>query len=602
MPLRDGGWVLPFLDAGRFVLKPPTPGMTKQLWKVLHPLLDGFNAIWRWLRFSRNSGWVALLAAVGVMFVCLLAGYHRNYMPVTPGNINELPKGWEAPPSGAYFTLYILAYMRLFVLVGGVAYHVFILRAYPDAKRMVRPTWVACGYLALWALVSQLYARWETLSASLSGEVFSVTAFAVQLLLILGLLCTPPMLLMYYSRSKILERYVIRSFLQPVLFCFVAFCTLWIVMDLLDNMQDFQENKISRTQIFLFYIKLVPFIFVTVAPITLLLSTLYTLGRMSRTNELISMLGTGKSMYQVLKPFYVIACCASLLGMAANYHWAPVSAGNKEKLLENVKERIGKNFLVMGLMYRNQEDRRTWFVGQVPEDMRGDRMRRIEIRQEDEKGQVVKGYFAKSAYWWPDRKVWSFYSGVEVTYKNGQVVAMHNFDAGDGHPRIDFEGWTETPWILLSGTLVPDYLGVPDLISYIRGNSAYGSKKLAPYLTHLFYRFTYPWQCLVVVLFAAPLSVVFSRRGLVGGLSMAVVFFFVLMFMDNLFLNLGKSHTIPPVVAVLLPHLLLGSVGVYLFKLRSENRDLPQISLKSARERLLLAWRALRARFFYKTA
>ena len=576
--------------------------MTKQFRKVLTPVLDGCNAIWRWLRHSPNAGWLALLLAVIVMFVCQMAGYHRNYMPVTPSNINELPKGWEAPPEGAYFTLYILSYMRLFVLVGGVAYHAFILRAYPDARKMVIPTWIACGYLALWALVSQVYDRWETLSVSFSGEVFSGTAFAVQLLLILGLLCTPPIVLMYYARSKILERYVMRSFLQPVMFCFIAFCTLWIVMDLLDNMQDFQENKISRAQIVMFYIKLIPFIFVTVAPITLLLSTLYTLGRMSRTNELISMLGTGKSMFDVLKPFYVIACCASLLGMAANYHWAPVSAGNKEKLLENVKERIGKNFLVMGLMYRNQEDRRTWFVGQVPEDLRGDRMRRIEIRQEDDQGRLVKGWFAKSAFWWPDRKVWSFYSGVEVTYKNGQVVAMQNFDAGGGHPRIDFEGWTETPWILLSGTLVPDYLGVPDLISYIRGNSAYGQRKLAPYLTHLFYRFTFPWQCLVVVLFAAPLSVVFSRRGLVGGLSMAVIFFFVLMFMDNLFLNLGKSNVIPPFISVWLPHLLLGSIGIYLFKLRSQNRELPKLSIKTLREKLALGWQALRSRIFVKTA
>ncbi|MEZ0389194.1 MAG: LptF/LptG family permease [Verrucomicrobium sp.] len=576
--------------------------MTKTIPNVLQPLLNVGNAVWRWLRHSPHSGWVALLIALGVMFVCQAAGYHLRYMPVTPSNINELPKSWEAPPDGAYFTLYILAYMRLFVLVGGVAYHVFILRAYPHARNMVLPTWIACGYLALWAMVSQFYERWEVNSVSFSGEVFSVSAFAFQLLLIIGLLCTPPVILTYYARSKLLERYVLRSFLQPVMFCLIAFATLWIVMDLLDNMQDFQENKITRGQIFLYYVKLIPFIFVTVAPITLLLSTLYTLGRMSRTNELISMLGAGKSMFQVLKPFYIIACCASLLGLAANYHWAPVSAGNKEKLLENVKERIGKNFLVMGLMYRNQEDRRTWFVGQVPEDLRNDRLRRIEIRQENAQGRLEKGWFAKSTFWWPDRKVWTLYSGVEVTYKNGQVVSMQEFGQGTGAQRLDLENWTETPWILVSGTLVPDYLGVPDLISYIRGNAAYGTRKLSPYWTHLFYRFTFPWQCLVVVLFAAPLSVVFSRRGLVGGLATAVIFFFVLMFTDHLFLNLGKSNTIPPLLSVCLPHLLLGGLGVYLFKLRSENRDLPKISFKSLREKLVAIFQSLRARIFVKTA
>ena len=78
----------------------------------------------------------------------------------------------------------------------------------------------------------------------------------------------------YYARAQIMERYVMRSFLQPLMFCLVAFFTLWIVMDLLDNMQDFQENKIGNWQIALYYLKMMPFIYVTVAPITLLLFTL----------------------------------------------------------------------------------------------------------------------------------------------------------------------------------------------------------------------------------------------------------------------------------------------------------------------------------------
>jgi lipopolysaccharide export LptBFGC system permease protein LptF len=198
--------------------------------------------------------------------------------------------------------------------------------------------------------------------------------------------------------------------------------------------------------------------------------------------------------------------------------------------------------------------------------------------------------------------MWSFYSGVEVTYKNGQVVALQPFDLGDGHPRIDFLEWSETPWILVSGTLVPDFLGVPDLISYIRANSAYGEEKLAPYWTHLFYRFALPWHCLVVVLFAAPLSVVFSRRGLVGGMTMAVVFFFALTFVDNLFLNLGKSKSLPGIVAVWLPHLLLGGFGLYLFHLRSQNKEMPQLSLKKLGKNLPQVWQTLRTRFLTKAA
>ena len=546
---------------------------------VLDPLAALGGALWHWLRDSRYAGVISLVLGLLILVAAQMSGYHESFMPQTP-SVLEIPKSWEAPPGGVYITLYLLAYLRLVVLVGGVVFHIYILRAYPDVNKMIKPTWIACGILGVWALVSQIYARWETQHMNFTGEVFSNTAFLFQLLLVLGLLLTPPFVLQYYSKAKLMERYVMRSFLQPLIFCFVAFFTLWIVMDLLDNMADFQEAKVSKAQIILFYLKMMPFVYVTIAPISLLLATVYVLGRMSRTNELISMLGAGKSMGQVLRPIYIAGCYAAFLGMAANYHWAPTSAGNKEKLLEDVKERINSNVLVMGLMYRNHENKRTWFVGTVPSDMMRDKMRRIEIRQEDEKGRLQKAWFAKSASWWSDGGIWSLYHGAEATYEDGQIVAIRPFDYdGTGYSRHDLTGWAETPWILMSGSLAPDFLGVPDLISYIRANQDYGKKKLAPFWTHLFYRFALPWQCIIVVMFAAPLAVVFSRRGLVGGIANAVGLFFVLMFLDNLCLNLGKSSRLPASVAVWLPHVVLGLMGYYLYRLRSQNRELPKLSV-----------------------
>ncbi len=549
---------------------------------ILTPFTKILSSIWHWLRHSRYAGALSILIAVGLVYLAQVKEYHKPFISDVPSNIEELPKGWEAPPDQAHLYLYLLPYLRLIVLLGGVVYHIYIIRAYPRVEKMIFPTWLACGGLLIWALASQFYGQWEAQQLSWDGEVFSSTAFFAQVGLLAGLLISPPLALMYYSRCKIMERYVIRTFMMPLVFCFVAFCMLWIVMDLINNLPDYQKNNIKMSQVAVFYIKLVPFIYVTVAPITLLLATVYTLGRMSRTNELISMFGAGKSMVEVLRPIYLAGIYASFLSMAANYHWAPVSEGNKEKLLEDVSERINQNVLVQGLMYRNMENNRTWFVGQVPSSLRQDRMRRLEIRQEDEQGKLTKAWFAKSAFWWPDAKTWSFYGGVEVNYANGQVESIKNFDFdGTGFSRMDSAGWPETPWVLLSGSLTPDFLGVPDLLSYLVANNGYTDAKLAPFWTHFYYRFALPWHCFVVVLFAAPLSVVFSRRGLVGGITSAVLFFLALIFMDNLFLNLGKGQHLNPALAVWLPHIILGTLGLYLFLMRSQNRELPRFAISS---------------------
>lgn len=563
--------------------------------KFLRPVRYILYLVLRWLRESPHAmGWI-WIGAGGLMYLGILAGYHESFAPQMPANIMELPKDWEPPPMGAYVSLYFLSYLRLFIIVGGVVYHACLIRAYPDVHKMLRPTWIASIILTTWALASSFYDRWEQSQVGVIGEEFSIIAYTIQIILMVGLLMSPPIAMLYYIRCRIMERYALRNMLQPLLFCFLAFATLWIVMDLKDHLEDFRENNITGGQILLFYVKLLPTIYVTIAPVTLLLATLYSLGKMSRANEIISMLGAGRSLGQVLRPFFIVGAYASFLGVVANYHWAPMAEGNKKKLLEDVREHMKRDVLVMGLVYRNNEDRRTWFVGIVPGDLRRERMRNIEVRQEDEKGKLTKAWFARSMTWWPDSKVWTFNNGAEVSYENGSIVGMKLFNNEAVNNRLDHVGWIETPWMLMSNSLSPDFLGVPQLISYLSANSSHAKNKLAPYISHLFYRFSLPMQAFVVVLMAAPLGVVFSRRGMLGGVAGSIFIFFTLLFIDHLFLNLGKSRHLPSFLAVWMPHLILGGVGMYLFTLRSQNRDLPKyfVDWRLLGERLTHLWRRL---------
>ena len=93
-------------------------------------------------------------------------------------------------------------------------------------------------------------------------------------------------------------------------------------------------------------------------------------------------------------------------------------------------------------------------------------------------------------------------------------------------------------------------------------------------------RLAHRFFVLGLLLVAAPLGVAYSRRGSVGGIAASVFIFFVFMFVNNLFLNLGKGGHLPPWFTVWMPHLLFGSLGVVLFHFRSQNRDLPSFKLK----------------------
>jgi len=87
-----------------------------------------------------------------------------------------------------------------------------------------------------------------------------------------------------------------------------------------------------------------------------------------------------------------------------------------------------------------------------------------------------------------------------------------------------------------------------------------------------------PWACFVVVFLAAPLGIVYSRRGVLAGVAGAIFFFAANTFLSYLMLAFGKGARTSPFIAAWSSNLLFGAIGAYLLYLRSSNRELPKLS------------------------
>ncbi|RZA04980.1 MAG: LptF/LptG family permease [Moraxellaceae bacterium] len=126
------------------------------------------------------------------------------------------------------------------------------------------------------------------------------------------------------------------------------------------------------------------------------------------------------------------------------------------------------------------------------------------------------------------------------------------------------------------------YLSVPELREYLRYNGDFPPKQLAPYRTNLADRLAFPWSCFVVVFIAAPLGIVFSRRGVLAGVASSLFIFFIMILLRHLFLALGKGGRIDPFMAAWLPNVFFFGVGLVLLYLRSANRELPKFLRRRA--------------------
>ncbi|MBL9117601.1 MAG: LptF/LptG family permease [Verrucomicrobiaceae bacterium] len=543
---------------------------------------------WQWVLECPELTAFATIAGCAVVLINLANGYHEGF--------ETWEASWDLLGKPWWLFLYEVYYPYLGLIcqvATGIAI-LYCLRLKGDVTRMFKPVLaVGLGWL-VYVMIREVRDKWWVETFGMMGEPPTVTFFILKQVMMTVLTLSPAFMVRWYGRQPMLQRYTLSSFFQPLIFCYSAFASLWILIDLMDKLGEFQDADTPQSVIVQLYLNLLPAIYVMVTPAAVLLAALYALTKLSRANEIVSMLTSGLSLTQILKPVLIVAAYLSLLGTAMNYHWAPRADGERESIIRDMKSK-GKTksaSTATALMYRNEETGRTWYIGYVPTfDNLSDRLKRVTVYQMDGSGRIKMAWEANNAKWMAGRgnypNIWRLYDGRVRTYKNGVATGVTFFDGTveeviDGVRervvKINIENWPETPWSIISGALQPDTLGVIDLAAYEIANEDLPRAKLAPFRTHFHHRFAYPWQAFVVVLMAAPLGVAYSRRGALGGIAAAVIIFFALMFVNEFFMGLGKGMHMAPWLAAWMPNIIFGGIGYVVFRTKAANKDLPKFS------------------------
>ena len=83
-----------------------------------------------------------------------------------------------------------------------------------------------------------------------------------------------------------------------------------------------------------------------------------------------------------------------------------------------------------------------------------------------------------------------------------------------------------------------------------------------------------------MVFIGAPLAIVYSRRGVVGGVAAAIFLYAGLLLSTYLFLALGKGWRLNALASAWVPNAFFFVIGMILLYFRSTNRDLPSLTFK----------------------
>ena len=352
---------------------------------------------------------------------------------------------------------------------------------------------------------------------------------------------------------KIIDKYLLKTLGMPLWYCLAGFSMIFIVFDLFEHFSDFIEAKTSLFDILKYYLFIMPSILPFIVPISLLLSVLYALSSLTRSNELTAMRASGVSLYRLMLPFLAVGFLFSVSIGAINETIAPWSAYWTNQFIQ-IQGHEGETSVhaAFNIAYKNDAEHRIWWIGEF--NTKSFDMKNVIITQQRIDGSDEYKIQAKEGRWL-DGRWWISELSVQNYTRDGQPMGSPKFEINR-----ELSGFPETPAIFMGEVKDPQYFSSAELLNYIRSRRL-SDDRLARHLTDLHCRLAMPWTCIIVMMIGIPFGVHSGRKGAFMGIVFALTLFFVFYALINVAAALGKNQTILPWLAGWLPNLFFFVMG-----------------------------------------
>lgn len=362
----------------------------------------------------------------------------------------------------------------------------------------------------------------------------------------------------------VMDRYIIREMLGPLLFGIGAFCSVGISVDtLFDLIRRVTEKGLAwEIAIEVFVLKLPEFI-VLAFPMSMLLATLMAYSRLSSDSELVALRSCGVRVYRLVLPAIVVSLFVT--GMTFVFNEAIVPAANyrasttleramkREKLPFQDRNIIHTEFAKVTLPdgQRVKMMKRLFYA----EEFDGQQMKKLTILDRSEQGltQIVS---AESATWNFSRNIWDFFNGtIYLIDADGSYRNIIRFDRQQLQlPR--------TPLDLAKRSKDYGEMNIAqaqERLAILRQGG--DEDDIREMEIRIQQKYALPFVCLVFALVGSTLGIRPRRasKATSFGLSILIVFgYYLLAFLTN---ALGQIQIVSPVLAAWLPSVIGLSIG-----------------------------------------
>lgn len=351
----------------------------------------------------------------------------------------------------------------------------------------------------------------------------------------------------------VISRYITATYLRILGLSVSAFVTIYLLIDFLEKISRFTQAHAAPLDILLFFLYKTPSMINQVVPLAVLMSTLLTLGILSRSSEIVAMQSCGISLKKIAEPLICIAFILSLITFFSNEAIIPETS-QRMKYIEQVLIR-GKSpntfFRLNNIWYREEN-----YVLQarllIPETKT---LKGVTLWQTTDDMQPTRRLEADQGTW--NGGGWTFKNAVEIDFAGGVPSAVRKV------PEVNVPLNLKTDDLKVWDKHADD-MGFFNLRRYI-GKLRKGGYDTTRYLALMHAKISFPFASLIMAFVGIPFALRGGRSsGIAMGIGLSLAIGFSYFIINAVLLSFGQTGVLPPLVSAWAANFIFSLSAIWL--------------------------------------
>ena len=358
--------------------------------------------------------------------------------------------------------------------------------------------------------------------------------------------------LILFKINMLLDYYVIKKFITNFLFVIISFTIIFIIVDIIDNIDKFVNRGISNEEIITYYYLSIPWYISIALPMTILISTIICFVTMQKNNELTALKASGISIWRtsaVLLTSGVLMCFFSFyfdntIVVNAFEKKIPIEKKLNNKLSKSSKKNdiyyhLDNSFLAIKRFNYNSNSGNNISIQQLngPD---------IEYRID-----------ADRMSWIEDKNMWLL-KNLKIRYWEKGILS-YSFVKDSTLSIKDIN-----PSIIKKDNINPEEMNYWQL-SYFIDKLKNKGLNYTRWSVNKYFKTAFACTPIIMMIFGIALSITKPRSNYTAGIGLSIIVIFLYYLLIKTGQSLGYNQILPPFLSVWFVNILFISFGSYMF-------------------------------------